>query len=180
MFQTYKLWPDGTKHADDLRCNLWSTTECCERQLHLPEQRVSLRNSFFNPKVKKMRPVANRATYRWIVVIGRWILGLHALFLRAARLDRLRHVVVPGPVNTTAFELQNTKLNEFSFRSSGRDALVFVFIIRTGVHDNWFFFYNHNPTESVEVQPKLCGTSLQNALPQPSFSFSHGNCRGPC
>ena len=29
----------------------------------------------------------------------------------------------------------------------------------------------------LQSWPKLCGTSLQNALPRPSISFSHGNQR---
>ena len=30
---------------------------------------------------------------------------------------------------------------------------------------------------NIRSWPKLCGTSLQNALPRPSISFSHGNER---
>ena len=32
-------------------------------------------------------------------------------------------------------------------------------------------------SEYLQSWPKLCGTSLQNALPRPSISFSHGNKR---
>ena len=37
------------------------------------------------------------------------------------------------------------------------------------------FFFLSSKSASTDWLRKLCGTSLQNALPRPSISFSHGN-----
>ena len=48
-----------------------------------------------------------------------------------------------------------------------------LFKIDTG-KSNWSVGF---PKAKLQSWPKLCGTSLQNALPRPSISFSHGNKR---
>ena len=41
----------------------------------------------------------------------------------------------------------------------------------------WVTFAFNTQWATLQSWPKLCGTSLQNALPRPSISFTHGNKR---
>ena len=63
--------------------------------------------------------------------------------------------------------------------SDGDDVVVVVIVMGMRVMIMMFvmFIIIMNLKKDRQSWPKLCGTSLQNALPRPSISFSHGNKR---